>query len=98
MGKKTFLTTLLALFVISAASAGDSVTVQMSCTIPAIPGVNAPPLISERLLKNNQREEIAKKNTTATEDEQIIEKEEIKETLLAQGEKVTTQVRTIYTR
>jgi hypothetical protein len=70
----------------------------MSCTIPAIPGVNAPPLIPERLLKDNQREEIVKKNSTATEGEQIIEKEETRETLLAQGEKATTQIRTIYTR
>ena len=98
MRKKTLLTTLLVLFVVSAAWAGDSVTIQMSCTIPAIPGVNAPPLMSERLLKNSRQEEVAKKNTTATEGEQIIEKEETRETLLAQGEKVTTQVKTIYAR
>ena len=90
--------TLLVLFIASAAWAGDSVTIQMSCTIPSIPGVNAPPLISERTLKMNQREEVAKKNTTATEGEQIIEKEETKEILLAQGEKVTTKMKTIYVR
>jgi hypothetical protein len=98
MGKKTLLITLLVLFITSAAWAGDSVTIQMSCTIPSIPGVNAPPFVSERMLKISQREEVAKKNTTATEGEQIIEKEETKETLLAQGEKVTTQVKTIYSR
>jgi len=98
MERKTVLTILLVLFIASAAWAGDSVTIQMSCTIPSIPGVNAPPLLSERTLRMNQREEIMKKNTTATEGEQIIEKEETKENLLAQGEKVTTQVRTIYTR
>lgn len=98
MKKKTLLTTLLVLFIASVAWAGDSMTIQMSCTIPSIPGVNAPPLLSERLLKNSQQEEVAKKNTTATEGEQIIVKEETKEILLAQGEKVTTQVRTIYAR
>ena len=98
MERKILLSTLLVLFIVSTAWAGDSVTIQMSCTIPAIPGVNAPPLVSERLLRNSQREEVAKKNTTATEGEQIIEKEETKEILLAQGEKVTTQVKTIYTR
>ena len=98
MGKKDILTGLLVLSMVSTVWAGDSVTISMSCTIPSIPGVNAPPLVSERLLKNNQLEEVTKKNTTATEGEQIIEKEETKETLLAQGEKVTTQVRTIYTR
>lgn len=98
MKRKGLLTTLLVLLIASAAWAGDSVTISMSCTIPAIPGVNAPPLMTENSLKNSQREEVTKKNTTATEEEQIIEKEERKEILLAQGEKVTTQVKTIYPR
>jgi len=95
---KGLLTTLLVLLIASAAWAGDSVTISMSCTIPSIPGVNAPPLVSEKSIKNSQREEVVKKNTDATEGGQIIEKEERKEILLAQGEKVTTQVKTIYAR
>ncbi len=98
MKKTGLLTTLLVLLIISTVWAGDSVTISMSCTIPSIPGVNAPPLVSEKLITNSKREEIAKKNTGATEGEQIIEKQERKESLLAQGEKVTTEVRTIYTR
>jgi hypothetical protein len=98
MNKKTLLTTLLVLFIVSTALAGESATIQVSCTIPSIPGVNAPPRISERVLNINQREEITKKNTTATEGEQIIEKEETKETLLAQGEKVISKVKTVYAR
>lgn len=98
MNKKTLLTTLLVLFIVSTALAGESATIQVSCTIPSIPGVNAPPRISERVLNINQREEITKKNTTATEGEQIIEKEETKETLLAQGEKVVSKVKTVYAR
>jgi hypothetical protein len=97
MEKKGILTVALVLFITSFAWAGDSVTISMSCTIPAIPGVNAPPLISERSVKN-KLEEVAKKNTDATEGEQLIEKEETKEILLAQGEKVTARVKTIYTR
>ncbi len=98
MERKTVLTILLVLFVSSAVWAGDSVTIQMSCTIPSIPGVNAPPFVSEGMLKNSKLEETTKKNTAATEGEQIIEKEETKEILLAQGEKVTTKVKTIYRR
>ncbi|MDD5561467.1 MAG: hypothetical protein PHT50_05000 [Candidatus Omnitrophica bacterium] len=98
MGKKEILTGLLVLFAVSTAWAGDSVTISMSCTIPSIPGVNAPARIPETLIKNYQREDVANKNSTATVDEEIIEKEERKENLLAQGEKVTRQVRTIYTR
>ncbi len=98
MGKKRILTGLLILLMVSTAWAGESVTISMSCTIPSIPGVNAPALVPEVLMRNYQRQDVTNKNSTATVGEEIIEKEERKEVLLAQGEKVTTQVKTIYTR
>jgi hypothetical protein len=98
MGKREILTVLLFLLMVSAAWAGDSVTISMSCTIPAIPGVNAPARISEALLRGYQRQDIANQSTAATVGEEYIEKEETKKILLAQGEKVTADVRTIYTR
>ncbi|MDD5409228.1 MAG: hypothetical protein PHC71_03970 [Candidatus Omnitrophica bacterium] len=98
MGKKEILTVLLVLLMASTVWAGDSVTISMSCTIPSIPGVNAPARMSERLVSNHQREDVINNNAAATVDEQIIEKEERKENLLAQGEKVTRNVRTIYSR
>ena len=98
MGKKEILTGLLILLTSSTIWAADSVTIGMSCTIPSIPGVNAPARIPEALIRDYQREDVANKNSTATVEEEIIEKEERKETLLAQGEKVTTELRTIYTR
>lgn len=98
MRKIKILTGLLVFLMVSTAWAGDSVTISMSCTIPSIPGINAPARIPEILLRNYQRKDVANKNEPATEREEIIEKEERKETLLAQGEKVTTEVRTIYTR
>jgi len=98
MKKTLILTGLAVLLTISSAWAGDSVSINMSCTIPSIPGVNAPARIPERLIKDYQRQDVTNKNTTATVGEEIIEKEERKETLLAQGEKVTTQVKTIYIR
>lgn len=98
MGKKTTLTGLLLLLLVSTLWAGDSVTISMSCTIPSIPGVNAPARIPETLIRDYQREDVTNKNSTATVGEEIIEKEEKKETLLAQGEKVTAQLRTIYSR
>lgn len=98
MGKKKILTILLVFLMVSTVWAGDSVTIGVSCTIPSIPGVNAPARIPEMMIQNYQRKDVANKNTTATVSEEIIEKEERKETLLAQGEKVTTEVKTIYTR
>ena len=98
MGKREILTGLLVLLMVSTVWAGDSVTISMSCTIHSIPGVNAPARVPEALMRDYQRIDVANKNSTATVGEEIIEKEERKETLLAQGEKVTTQVQTIYTR
>ena len=98
MRKRELLTGLLVLLMVSTVWAGDSVSISMSCTIPSIPGVNAPARVPEVLMRNYQRQDVANKNSTATVGEEIIEKEERKEILLAQGEKVTTEVKTIYTR
>jgi len=98
MGKRKILTGLLVLLMASTVWAGDSVTIAMSCTIPSIPGVNAPASISEALIRNQPREDVAKNNATATVGEEFIEKEQSEVTLLAQGEKVTSQLKTIYTR
>ena len=98
MEKKGILTVVLVLLMVSTVWAGDSVTISMSCTIPSIPGVNAPARVPEVLMRDYQRIDVANKNSTATVGEEVIEKEERKEILLAQGEKVTTEVKTIYTR
>jgi hypothetical protein len=98
MGKKEILTGLLVLLMASTAWAADSISIAVSLTIPSIPGVNAPARIPEALIQNYQRQDIANKSSTATVGEEFIEKEESRETLLAQGEKVTTPMKTIYTR
>jgi len=98
MGKREILTGLLVLLMVSTVWAGDSVTISMSLTIPSIPGVNAPARIPETVMRDYQRNDVTRNNSTATVGEEFIEKEERKETLLAQGEKVTAAVQTIYTR
>ena len=98
MGKRQILAGMIVLVMASTAWAADSVSIAVSLTIPSIPGVNAPARIPEAMMRNYQKQDVANKNSTATVGEEFIEKEERKETLLAQGEKVTTQVKTIYTR
>lgn len=98
MKKMGILTGLFVLLMFSAVWAGDSVTIAMSLTIPSIPGVNAPARIPETAMRDYQRQDVVKNNTAATVGEEFIEKEESKETLLAQGDKVTAAVKTIYTR
>jgi len=74
--------------------AGDSVAFTISCTIPAIPGVNAP------LVENK----IGQKDTTVAQDtnKQVeIEKQEpatIEEIRLAQGATASATTKTIYSR
>jgi hypothetical protein len=96
--KTGVLTGLLVLLMFSSAWAGDSVVINLSCTIPSIPGVNAPAPVPEMLIRNYQRQDVANKNSTATVGDETIVKEESKETLLAQGEKVAAAVKTIYAR
>ncbi len=98
MGKRQILAGMIVLVMASTAWAADSVSIAVSLTIPSIPGVNAPARIPEAMMRNYQKQDVANKNSTATVGEEFIEKEESKQTLLAQGEKVTTQVTTIYTR
>jgi hypothetical protein len=98
MKKMGILTGLFVLLMVSAVWAGDSVTIAMSLTIPSIPGVNAPARIPETAMRDYQKQDIARNNAAATVGEEFIEKEESKETLLAQGDKVTAAVKTIYTR
>ncbi|MFH0855977.1 MAG: hypothetical protein V1869_05695 [Candidatus Omnitrophota bacterium] len=98
MKKTGILTALLVLLMVPAAWAGDNVTISMSCTIPSIPGVNAPPNIPEAAIRNYQREDVANKNAVSAQREEVIEKYDKKESTPAQGKKVTTEIKTIYTR
>lgn len=98
MKKQALLTGLMVLLMVSAVWAGDSATISMSITIPSIPGINAPALVPETLIRNYQRQDVTNKNSTATVGDEIIEKGEKKEVLLAKGEKVTTEMKTIYAR
>ncbi|MDD5060068.1 MAG: hypothetical protein PHY35_02980 [Candidatus Omnitrophica bacterium] len=98
MKKTEILTGLFVLLIATTGWAGDSVTIAMSCTIPSIPGVNAPANVPEAMVRGQIRQDVAKNNSTATEGAEYIEKEERLENLLAQGEKVTRDVRTVYLR
>jgi hypothetical protein len=98
MGKKVILAVTLVLLFFSFAWAANSATIQMSCTIPSIPGVNAPARIAESSLQDYQRTDVTNQNPDSISKEEVIEKQEKKETTLPQGEKITTEIKTVYTR
>ena len=62
MGKREILTGLsIVLLMVATSWAGESVTISMSCTIPSIPGVNAPPNVPETLIRNQPKEDVQEK-------------------------------------
>lgn len=91
--------TLLALASVDTASAGESISMTISCTIPAIPGLNAP-MIEEEIQKADtpveaealhQKELKPEAPTTIQEDSQ-------EEKLITEAEESFAIVKTIYDR
>lgn len=83
-----------ALFLADCATAGESVSISMSCTIPAIPGVNVPPFPERNTVK---AEPVAAAQPQEEENESpAILQDDTEEVRLADGR--VTRVQTIYSR
>lgn len=57
----------MVLALVSFAYAGDSVTIGIGCTIPAIPGVNAPPFPDSQAVKADSNSADTQQNTQRKE-------------------------------
>lgn len=78
----------------------EGCNIVVSCTIPEVPGVNAPPLLEKETLEYKQMESMNKEKTIQ-EDTQVQLKtisEQKEETNLAQHSSPFRLVRTIYSR
>lgn len=95
---------LVVLFFAGYAFAGDSVSIRVSCSIPAVPGVNAPALLEEEALKAASMEPAEKKEYPQEGNPEpsfaTIADEEVGEVKLPEGEGESSLmlVRTIYPR
>lgn len=98
MGRKGFIILIIFLLVAPFAWAGDSVTIGMSCVIPVIPGVNAPLLSQDNLTKDSRAKEIEKKDLDNSFKIEMIKKDEVKESSLNSGGRITFKRKTIYAR
>jgi len=98
MAKKILLILPFVLIAFSSAWAANSATIPVSCTIPSIPGVNAPAAKPESLIRGGGNADALNNITAAAQKEEFIEKEEQKETLNAEGEKITQRTKTVYIR
>lgn len=87
-----------ALFLADCASAGDSVSIQMSCTIPAIPGVNAPPFPEQNTAKAGAIVAPEPQEQQEENESPAILQEDTEEVRLADGSNALARVKTIYSR
>ena len=96
MYKTPVITVVLSLLLCTACAwAGDSVTIQIGCTIPAIPGVNVPPYpakpVAPQTVSGQQKELTSPPQKTQTTTYIATEQE-----IQSEGKKA--QVQTIYSR
>jgi len=100
--KITLACLIIFLSLVNYASAGDSATFTVSCTIPSIPGVNAPSFEETTVRSSAERQPAAEKQETiqAEENEEApaMIQEDSEETMLAEGTSSEIIVKTIYSR
>lgn len=92
---------MILLFVTDAAQAGDGLSLSVSCTIPAIPGLNVP-LIEEETLKTQadtaREEKVELQIETTEQPPQTIQEDTPKEQLTDQEQNALVMVKTFYSR
>lgn len=96
---KTFIILLSVIFNLQTqVLAGDSIGLSVSCTIPAIPGVNAPPTEKVKVESTAAQEEKETQTSSPSSGaEEEVPIEELQETQIAQGAPATL-TKIIYSR
>jgi hypothetical protein len=99
--KKITMICLMIVLSLSGIAAGESITFSVSCTIPEIPGVNAPPFEEKTTMRDVEQatqQDVALQEENKTEQLQTIQEESKKEVQLAEGKASSIAVQTIYSR
>lgn len=98
---KLILAVFLASSFITSGFAGESVTLKVSCTIPAIPGLNAPPFPeNNKVVQKVETEASEQKEANNYENngnQTIVQEEKVKDDAAGYA-KFASKVRTIYSR
>jgi hypothetical protein len=98
MIKKVILSLMVAFILVGSCLAADSVTVSVSCTIPSVPGLNAPGVLDEKYIErpvgDNQASQ--EESITSASTEQIQKQES--ELRLAEGKTQAILVQTLYSK
>ncbi|MCX7661940.1 MAG: hypothetical protein N2Z79_04575 [Candidatus Omnitrophica bacterium] len=88
---KNIILSILLIFILGMEVFAESITFSVSCTIPAIPGVNAPPFAEK---KEESFSQVTKKESQNN----FIEEKETKEIQLADGKIYSVIIKTVYER
>lgn len=91
MKRNFIISAIISLLLAGVACAGDNLSLSISCTIPAIPGLNAP-LIEEETLKVESQKEIQPQSPT------MIQQDNQEEKLMYEEQNSLVLVKTIYSR
>lgn len=101
MERKFIIGVIISLLLTGVAYAGDTLSLSISCTIPAIPGVNAP-LIEEETLTTkedpNIKEKIESQEAIQPQSPAMIQQDNQEEKLMYGGQNSLVLVKTIYSR
>lgn len=100
--EKILMIGLLIISLIGRAWAQDSFSISVSCSIPAVPGLNAP-LIEEETPRVTETDEFTQKDAKNQEEIRLesptlLQEDKEKQIQLAEGETSTVIVQTIYSR
>ena len=92
---------MILLFLMDAAQAGDGISLSISCTIPAIPGVNAP-LIEGETLKtqtdSTTQQKIEPQAETQSQTPVMVQQDTQKEEITSEEQDSLVTVKTLYSR
>jgi len=80
------------------AFAGDSFSIQVSCSIPEVPGLNAPPIKEETKGTPTEAEIIAAQNESQEQTPLTIQEDTEREIMLADRSTSSEITKTIYSR
>lgn len=101
-GKRIFIGLFFLLFLVSAAYAKDHFTIMVSCSIPAVPGLNAPIATNKDMAKviaiKQQDSEAVVQLASAKEEADYIKQQDTKAADKDNNDSGATTVTSVYTR
>ena len=101
LSKISTIVLVILLFAAKLTLAGESFSIPVSCSIPSVPGINAPPFPEEKIVQVQITQDLQATNSKSALDEQAIKMKREKpkpEMLLVEEKRSNATIQTIYSR